>query len=100
MTADSVHRFLIAYDIASDARRNRIAKLLQAHGDRLQYSVFLVDTKPSRLLRLTVALHALMDVAVDSALICDLGPLTPRGPERLQFMGQERSYTNAESFVM
>lgn len=31
---------LISYDIADDRQRNRIATLLEAHGTRVQYSVF------------------------------------------------------------
>lgn len=32
--------FLIAYDISADRRRNRVAKLLQSWGYRIQESVF------------------------------------------------------------
>lgn len=38
---------LIAYDIPVDARRERLAKLLLEHGERVQYSVF-VCRFPSR----------------------------------------------------
>ena len=31
---------IISYDIANDKERSRIAKLLEAHGARVQYSVF------------------------------------------------------------
>ncbi|MBX2990254.1 MAG: CRISPR-associated endonuclease Cas2 [Bacteroidetes bacterium] len=31
---------LISYDIADDKQRTKIAKLLEAHGSRVQYSVF------------------------------------------------------------
>ncbi len=33
-------RYVIAYDIPSDKRRNRIARVLEGHGERVQYSVF------------------------------------------------------------
>ena len=32
---------VIAYDVSEDARRARLAALLQMHGDRIQFSVFL-----------------------------------------------------------
>jgi CRISPR-associated protein Cas2 len=32
--------YLVCYDIVSDTRRNRVSKLLQAHGLRVQKSVF------------------------------------------------------------
>jgi len=31
---------LISYDVAADRQRNKIAKLLEAHGMRVQFSVF------------------------------------------------------------
>ena len=33
-------RYVVAYDIPSDRRRNRIARMLEGHGERVQYSVF------------------------------------------------------------
>lgn len=36
-------RYVIAYDIADDGRRTRLAHLLEAYGDRVQYSVFECD---------------------------------------------------------
>ena len=35
--------YLIAYDIAENRIRNRVAKLLEKKGRRLQYSVFYAD---------------------------------------------------------
>lgn len=34
------HWFLIAYDVANDKNRAKIAKCLEGYGERLQYSVF------------------------------------------------------------
>lgn len=33
-------RYVVAYDIPDDRRRNRVAKLLEGHGERVQYSLF------------------------------------------------------------
>jgi CRISPR-associated protein Cas2 len=33
-------RYIIAYDIPDDRRRLRVAKLLEGHGERVQYSLF------------------------------------------------------------
>ena len=93
MTADSVHRFLIAYDITDDLRRNRVAKTLESYGDRIQYSVFLVDTKPAKLVRLRAGLRGLMELSGDRALICDLGPLSGDGQRRMEFIGHPPAYT-------
>ncbi len=32
--------WLVSYDVPDDRRRNRVAKLLQGYGERVQYSVF------------------------------------------------------------
>lgn len=94
MTADNVHRFLIAYDIGDDLRRARVAKTLESYGDRIQYSVFLVDVKPAKLVRLRSALRSLMDLSGDRTVICDLGPLSFEGQRRLEFIGPRPSYTS------
>lgn len=99
MSSDTVHRFVIAYDVKLDGRRNRIAKTLESYGDRIQYSVFLVDVKPARFLRLRSALGALIDPATDSVLVCELGPLNHGGTARIQFVGLERTYTGQGPLV-
>lgn len=100
MISDAVHRFVVAYDVASDARRNRVAKTLESYGDRIQYSVFLVDAKPAKVLRMKAALRARLDLDADSVLVCDLGPLARGGTVRLQFVGLERAVTGAGPLVL
>jgi len=34
------HHYVVAYDIPDDRRRQRIARALEGHGERVQYSVF------------------------------------------------------------
>ncbi|MDN5857254.1 MAG: CRISPR-associated endonuclease Cas2 [Pseudonocardia sp.] len=91
--SDVVHRYVLAYDIASDARRVRVAKTLESYGDRLQFSVFLVDIKPARMVRLRAAVTAQLHLVTDSLLICDLGPLLDGRNERMTFVGATRSFT-------
>ena len=81
MTRRDAHRFLIAYDISDDRRRDRLAECLQRHGDRVQYSVFIVDINPARILRLRREVSTIIVAEADSVLICDLG-LTNRSPPR------------------
>ena len=40
-----MQRYIIAYDIKDDSRRIRVSKLLQSYGNRLQYSVFLMEMR-------------------------------------------------------
>lgn len=92
---EPARRWLVAYDITDDARRDRIAHTLESYGDRVQYSVFIVDLRPAKLVRLRTKLTDMMD-ASDSVLLADLGdvgnlrgrfvclgrqrPITPSGP--------------------
>ena len=98
--SDKIHRFVLAYDIASDARRVRVATTLESYGDRLQYSVFLVDIKPARMVRLKAAVLAHIDMTTDSLLICDLGPIVDGDNRRIEFVGATRSFTGHGPLVL
>lgn len=74
---------LFAYDIPDDKRRGRIAKLLLTYGDRIQYSVFIVDIIPSKLLRLKDEIGQQVETSEDSVLFCDLGRLSELGRKAL-----------------
>ena len=101
MTRADVRRYLIAYDIPSNRRRDRIAKRLQAHGDRVQYSVFVVDASPVRLQQLRFGLEELVEPAEDSVLFCDLGPAELADRSRFSFLGsRSRPLTGEDSFVV
>jgi CRISPR-associated protein Cas2 len=71
--SEAPRRLLVAYDVSSDARRDRVATALQTFGERIQYSVFLVDGRPADFVRLQVTLNALIDRRSDRVLLCDLG---------------------------
>ena len=55
---ESARRFMVAYDIGDDRRRAWVARCLQRHGVRMQYSVFFVDTRPARMLRMVSRLDS------------------------------------------
>lgn len=44
-------RFLVAYDIADDKRRNQVFKTLYGYGDHAQYSVFFCELSQQELVR-------------------------------------------------
>lgn len=100
MSANQQRRYLLAYDIADDRRRTKVAAVLQAYGDRVQFSVFVVDVKPARLVRLQDQLRAKILESEDSVLICDLGPVDEARERRFRFMGGSRSVTDSGSFVV
>lgn len=100
MRTDAVHRVVVAYDVTDDRRRNRVAKVLEAHGDRLQYSVFVVDAKSAKLLRLKVKLGGILDTGADSVVFIDLGPRNQDGEGRLDFVGVRRTLTPSGPVVL
>lgn len=99
MSSDITRRYVVAYDVSLDWRRTRVAHTLEAHGDRVQYSVFLVDAKPSRLIRLRARILRDLDLVTDSVLICDLGPLR-EASRRMTTVGVERTYLGSGPIVL
>ena len=57
---------IAAYDVREDARRARLAAMLQSYGDRIQKSVFLLRVEPESLEVLNVRAAGIIDTAVDS----------------------------------
>ncbi|GAA4725846.1 CRISPR-associated endonuclease Cas2 [Phytohabitans rumicis] len=94
MSLDDVRRYLIAYDISDDVRRTNVAKKLESYGDRVQYSVFIVDTCPAKLLRLRTQLIDLIDQGTDSILFCNLGTLRDNQSRTLDVIGRSRTITD------
>lgn len=90
--SEAPRRLLVAYDVSSDARRDRIAVALQTYGQRIQYSVFVVDGRPADFVRLKLTLNALIDHSTDRVLLCDLGDVD-RARRRLTNLGQAPSLT-------
>lgn len=90
---DDVRRVLAAYDVPSDRRRNRVAKKLLTYGDRIQYSVFVVDASPAKLLRMRGELDGIIDAEEDSVLLCDMGLLSSIDERRFSYVGLTRTIT-------
>lgn len=100
MSSEAARRYLVAYDISDDRRRTRIARCLQEYGDRVQYSVFVVDVRPARLVRLRTLLEDLIDVHADSVLLCDLGPAASIDRRRFEFLGYSADITSNGPIVL
>lgn len=95
----TARRSLIAYDVPDDRRRARIAREAGRYGDRVQYSVFVVDTTPARLNRMMRAIEQLMDGSCDSVLVCDLGSISTV-ESRFRYLGQQRPVTDPRDFIV
>lgn len=72
----------MAYDIAEPKRLRRICTLMEDHGLRLQYSVFLCDLTVSERGVLEIAVTAVMKLDEDSVVQIDLGPTSSAAPIR------------------
>lgn len=90
----------MAYDIPDDKRRSRVAHLLESYGDRVQFSVFVVDAAPARLVRLRSELTKAIHTSLDSILLCDLGPTAGVGDSAFAWIGLSRPVTTAGSFIV
>ncbi len=60
--------YMIAYDITSNTRRRRISKLLEAHGLRMNKSVFECMLSPFSFNKLMHEIQLITDVKKDSVL--------------------------------
>jgi len=58
--------WVVSYDIADDARRRRIAEILEGYGQRVQWSVFECSLEDAQLEALRAPLREELDGAVDS----------------------------------
>lgn len=88
--SNAPHSFLVAYDIADDKRRTKLADLLQGYGYRLQYSLFQIDAKPARMERLVRTIRDAVNLTNDSVLIIDLGNVSSAKKERVRHIGESK----------
>ena len=99
--SEPVRRMLVAYDITDDRRRDRVAVALQEHGERLQYSVFIVDGRPASFVRLKATLAELIDSESDAIMLCDLGPRETAIERVISHIGvQRRPPTENDALIL
>lgn len=79
------HLVLVAYDIADPRRLQRVARELEALGERVQKSVFECGLTPDGLLALRERLRALIDPQEDHVL---LQPLCPHCRQSFVWQGK------------
>jgi len=64
--------FLFVYDISKDRRRRKVAKLMEAHGARVQKSVFECDINKRQLISLVKRSVKVIDSKTDSLRVYKL----------------------------
>ena len=84
-------RYLIAYDVSDDKRRNSVFKALTGNGDHLQFSVFLCELNDVELARLKGGLAEAINNRQDQVIILDLGPADSAVESRLECIGMAYS---------
>ena len=98
--SEPVRRVIVAYDIADDRRRDRVAVALQEHGERVQYSVFFVDGRPATFIRLRAILAGMIDLEVDTIMFCDLGPRDVAAAGSINHLGAYRRLTGDQDALI
>ena len=96
--SNAARTYLVAYDISDDDTRSDVSNLLQTYGDRIQYSVFLIDTKRAKMIRIRRELVDAIDAWSDSVLICELGD-SSGSESRLTWIGKQRIRSRG-SFIL
>lgn len=73
MTRGRRRRYLVAYDVSDDKRRDKIYKEMHGFGDWAQYSVFLCELTRKELVRMRRLLRGHVHHDEDQVMILDLG---------------------------
>ena len=79
--------YVVTYDVADDKRRLQVAKILESHGRRLQYSVFWCCLGAPRLAQLRGQLDPLLSEGEDQVLFFHLGPHEGRAQRAVTWLG-------------
>ncbi|RMF78482.1 MAG: CRISPR-associated endonuclease Cas2 [Planctomycetota bacterium] len=90
-------QYVCCYDIRDDRRRNKVARLLDDFGQRIQYSVFCLTLDGDRKTPLTERLRSLIDADRDSILLL---PLCSRCAETIMTLGHERMPRKASAWIV
>lgn len=94
--------WLVAYDIRSAKRLQRVHRFMVGWGRPLQYSVFAVDASDEECLHMIAGLERRIDPTVDDVRVYRLpnrgGAWAGRGPDRDGFLltGSETEHTLAQ----
>lgn len=94
--------YLVCYDFPAtkpgNRRRAKVAKFLEGHGDRVQYSVFELRMKDAEeVLELERKLQKLIDDLVDSVRIYRMNTMTESD---IRIVGQGEIFTIQEAYIV
>ncbi|MCT7977593.1 CRISPR-associated endonuclease Cas2 [Laspinema olomoucense] len=90
--------YLICYDITEDNRRNRVAKVLETYGMRVQQSVFEAVLNETEYHQLQARLLKLLNKRQDQLRFY---PLSPANRDRIVILGRQPEFTvDALTFIV
>lgn len=84
-------RIIISYDITSDKRRRKIAKILEGYGYRVQYSVFECDITKKQLTELKTRLRPLVNTKSNESI--RIYPLHSDTVNKIHILGKDHYKT-------
>ena len=94
-------RYLLCYDVCDDHRLRRTAKVAEAWGYRIQYSVFVCDLNDVERAKLERGLSDVLDVTIDRAFLVDLGPAGNSSARRVHWVSRpNRLYDPSEATIL
>ncbi len=68
--------------------------------DRLRISVFIVDVKPARIVRLRTILGKILVASEDSVVICELGTVARAVELRIDFLGLKPKLLGQDTIIV
>ena len=77
-------RFIVCYDIADDKRRQRVAQILDAYGDRIQESVFELPVASNPMQECQDTNADALDFTIDGLIVY---PLCSACDKKTQYFG-------------
>ena len=88
---------MVCYDILNDRKRRRVQKILEGHGERVQFSVFECDLTQGQLGSLKRRLRAEINLETDSLRFYSLCGTCS---EKIEFLGNGTVGENEMYFIV
>ena len=80
--------YIVTYDICEPRRLREVFKIMRAHGDHLQYSVFRCELNKTELVLLRDKLSDVIHHGNDQVLFIDIGPSDGRAASCITSLGR------------
>ncbi len=79
--------YIVSYDITDQKRWNRVYKIMQGHGQRIQYSLFICVLSEKDIIKLDMKLRDVIKHDEDKVMIVELGPSDGFAKNRIKCLG-------------